>query len=211
MKDFAKIYHSNRRKVVLHETCYYKDDFIISRLNEKDVLFFDDCLYSQYVFFKKTIDILIKKHITIVFSFSTGIFRHKECVPCYYARCGESHDEVHNGNTFVLNNYMSLAEIHEICRFDNVFLACHGQQHLQLEKIDKVDRSLQFLTDIKNAYNDLTDYNLVTNIFVYPYAFDNIIGSDKLLKQLGYKFIFANKNNLRIVFESLDSRSYIYG
>lgn len=211
MKDFSKVFCANRRKLVLHETCYYEDDFILGKLNDYDILFFDDCLYSQYVFLKNNIDVLKQKQIICVFGFSTGIHREEDHSPRYYAKCANSHDRVHFGDISAYDNYMSLPELFEICKFDNVFIACHGQFHLQLQSEKLVQRSKKFIDDVKNAHSDLVKFNLNTDIFVYPYAFDDIIGSNLTLRQLGYKFIFANKQNLRIVFESLDSKQIEYG
>lgn len=63
----------NSRKIVIHHTHLIKD--IMSLLKDDDIVFFDDCLYSQYLFIKKYIQELQLKNITCILGFSTRILR----------------------------------------------------------------------------------------------------------------------------------------
>jgi hypothetical protein len=49
----------------------------------------------------------------------------------------------------------------------------------------------------------MKEYNLITNIYVYPYAYEPCI-SQIYLKKRGFKYIFAGNNSKRIPIESLD-------
>ena len=53
--DFGKILKKANRLIVAHETVAFPDN-ILDLLQQNDILFFDDCLYSQYVFLKKNIE-----------------------------------------------------------------------------------------------------------------------------------------------------------
>ena len=67
-------------------------------LQQNDMLFLDDCLYSQYVFLLKNIDALKDKNIACVLGFSTSIFRREDRLPIYDAHCAEFHNRVHSGD-----------------------------------------------------------------------------------------------------------------
>lgn len=72
MKAFNEtISRANSKKIVIHHTCYIDDDIILAALCQNDLVFFDDCLYSQYLFLKKYAKVLADKSITCVLGFST--------------------------------------------------------------------------------------------------------------------------------------------
>lgn len=83
-----------KRKVVIHETCFLKG--IKDVLHDNDVLFFDDCLYSQYEFIRANIDDLKKRKIVCILGLSSRIVR-ESCVPIREASCAECHDAFHSG------------------------------------------------------------------------------------------------------------------
>ena len=96
------------------------------------MLFLDDCLYSQYVFLLKNIDALKDKNVACVLGFSTSIFRREDRLPIYDAHCAEFHNRVHSGDKSAYAAYMSISEIEELLKFENILLACHGNAHLDL-------------------------------------------------------------------------------
>lgn len=72
MKAFNEtISRANSKKIVIHHTCYIDDDIILAALCQNDLVFFDDCLYSQYLFLKKYAKVLADKSIACVLGFST--------------------------------------------------------------------------------------------------------------------------------------------
>ena len=132
MKDFRTVLRHCGRKIVIHETCCYDDWQILNVLQRNDMLFLDDCLYSQYVFLLKNIDALKDKNVACVLGFSTSIFRREDRLPIYDAHCAEFHNRVHSGDKSAYAAYMSISEIEELLKFENILLACHGDAHLDL-------------------------------------------------------------------------------
>lgn len=172
---------------------------LIDRLHENDIVFFDDCLYSQYLFLRQN-NIVLKKHnIKCVLSFSTNIYRHTG-KPIEYAECAQCHDRFHNGDMSVLQCYMSLDEVRELLENDNMYLACHGHNHLQLEALtsDKVQQSKLFSNDIKTAANMLRSYRMQTSIFVYPYEYDNFYLAQHIAKMHGYNILYGDNSIQRV-------------
>ena len=117
------------------------------------MLFLDDCLYSQYVFLMKNIDELKAKNVICVLGFSTSIFRHAGQLPIYAAHCADCHNHVHAGDISAYAAYMSIDEIKQLTSYENVFLACHGDCHLELEKCyaHQLELSLMFKKDVVDA------------------------------------------------------------
>ena len=52
--------------------------------------------------------------------------------------------------------------------------------------------------------------NLQTDIYVYPYAYDEIAGSYACLKKAGFRHVFAGKDSKRTPIECLFSRNVQY-
>lgn len=143
---------------------------------------------------------LKNKEIYCVLGFSTKIYRNDNITPIANAICSDCHDKFHNGNNEILSAYMSLNEIKDLLLEDNIYLACHGAKHLQLEKLsgNKYIQTKLFNNDLNVAIQDLNNFNLHTNIFIYPYAYDNFYKAENLLKNNNFYHIFAGKNSQRI-------------
>ena len=60
-----------------------------------------------------------------------------------------------------------------------------------------------FIDDICSATAKLDQLKLNTDVFVYPYAYDDILLSDHILRKNGFKWLFAGKDSRRISFESI--------
>lgn len=204
MNKFDIILNHSKRKIVIHHTYAIGEDKIYSLLQADDLVFFDDCLYSQYLFLKKYNELLLTQNINCVLSFSTKIYRttQKKITDVDSAIL---HDMVHNGNNDAYGGFMSLDEIQELLQYDNVFLAGHGANHIELNKIcsSKIKQSTIFAKDIADMCYDLNKLNLITNIFVFPYAYDDFLCSSKIVKQNKFKYIFAKQNAYRISIENL--------
>ena len=207
MKDFRTALRHCSRKIVIHETCCYDDQHILNVLQQNDMLFLDDCLYSQYIFLMKNINALKDKSIACVLGFSTSIFRREGRLPTYDAHCADCHDRVHNGDVSAYDAYMSIAELKQLLTYENVFLACHGDCHLELAKCNsKIKQLTDFKKDIADATQKLQMLELSTCIFVYPYAYDDILLADKVLRSHSYEYLFAGHNSRRIQFENIINR-----
>lgn len=177
----------------------------MSFLNDNDLIFFDDCLYSQFYFIKEKIKELKAKNIYCVLGFSSRIFRQNNAKPIYEADCAKFHDRIHNGDKNAFNAYMSIDEIRELLEFDNIYLACHGAQHLDLKNMNltKFQQMHAFNIDIQHAIVDLNKFKLKTNIYVFPYAYDLFPLAYKILNNSKFNFIFAGQYSKRIQIEDI--------
>ena len=200
---FTLIVENHIRNVVIHEVL--NDIDIIHKLQPKDLIFFDDCLYSQYLFLNKH-NSYLKSHMMIaVIGFSTQIFRDKNQLPIEYAICSECHSQVHAGNISAYNAYMSHDEVHNLLQEDNIYLACHGAQHLELGNMNltRQQQTNIFKADVARAAYDLSNLGLKTNIFVFPYAYDRFPFAYKILNDYGFFHIFAGHNTKRVQIENI--------
>lgn len=197
-------FKTSNRKIVIHHTHLISN--ICEYLQDGDIVFFDDCLYSQYVFLKDNINWLINHRIICILGFSAMLFRAAE-KPIYGIKSAELHDRIHNGDKSALAGFMSIAEIQELLTFSNIYLACHGSWHLDLQhmNLSKIDMFKAFNNDVVQAKKLFAIYGFITDIFVYPYAYDFFI-SDKILHNNGFKQIYAGKNSKRIEIEELISK-----
>lgn len=201
-KNFGYIVQHSYRKIVIHHTFCFDD--IIHYLNDNDLVFFDDCLYSQYVFIKDNIKQLQDKNINCVIGFSSDIYR-RVGLPIYEANCAEYHDKIYANDVDAYRAYMSIDEIFELLKFNNIYLACHGAKHINLEAINnsKLDKMKCFIDDLALAKQQFKDLKLSTTIFVYPRAYDRFPLADKIVKDAGFCHIFAGQNSKRIQIEDL--------
>ena len=60
-----------------------------------------------------------------------------------------------------------------------------------------------FSDDIYSASMRLRQLGLSTDIFVYPYAYDDILLCNHILKKNGFIKAFAGKDTRRLTFESV--------
>lgn len=201
--SFSYILQNIKRMIVIHHTFLFED--IMSFLNDNDLIFFDDCLYSQYVFIQKNLNKLKTKNIYCVLGFSSKIFRQNNEIPIYEADCALFHSKVHNGDNDAFNAYMSINEIKELLEFDNIYLACHGAWHLDLKNMNltKFQQMHAFNIDIQQAVVDLNKFKFTTNIFVFPYAYDLFPLAYNILKNNKFNFIFAGQKSKRIQIEDI--------
>jgi hypothetical protein len=59
-----------------------------------------------------------------------------------------------------------------------------------------------FKNDLKQSITFMKQNSLKTDIFVYPYDFI-VLGSEKMLKNNDFKYIFPSKTNKRIYIEEI--------
>lgn len=187
-------------------------------INDYDLLFFDDCLYSQYVFLKQNNDILKQKNVVCVMGLTTKAIRPENNIPKYDIQSSELHllmnKQIKTYNDVVqgdyINGFMSLSEIYELIQNENIFLAFHGCCHLNLqEEKSKIYQTQIFRRDICDGVEMLKQMNLTTDIFVYPYAYQPFLGN-KILTEFGFRYIFAGENTKRISIERLNDEFHKY-
>lgn len=204
-KDFRLVLKSSGRRVVMHQPHTVGNP--MGRLNNGDLLFLDDCLYSQYLFLKEHGKKLLSRGIGVVLGLSSFLVRDNSCSPDFVSVSSELHDRIHSGDMTALNGFMSVQEVKELLKGENVFLAFHGGTHLNLELDEslgkgKIDIAGDFRKDVSAGVGRLGELGFDTDIFVYPYAYDFFI-SDRILKEFGFRYIFAGRNSRRIEIEDL--------
>jgi len=99
--------------------------------------------------------------------------------------------------------FMSIDEVHELARFENVSIALHGCMHLRLENIvRRTERMSAFARDLKDGYAAFRSYGFMSDIFVYPYAFSED-GYDYAVRKFGFGRIYARPGAYRIPVEDI--------
>ena len=191
MKQLTDI---NIRKIVIHHTHILGDQLILSLLKDNDVLFFDDCLYSQYLFLKKNNNILLSKNIICILGFSASLYRTNQIPFIEHAK-----------DNSALGGFMSLDELRELLAFDNIFLAGHGSKHLDLQnmRLEKLQQTKLFIEDINEMKQLFKKFNFQTDIFVYPYTYYDFPCSNIIVRNNGFKYIFGCKNTMRMSIENV--------
>lgn len=193
----------NSRKIVIHHTHILDDQLILSVLKDNDVLFFDDCLYSQYLFLKNNNHILRSKNIICVLGFSTRLYRTHQ-IPII-ENSAVLHNRYHSNDNDSLGGFMSLDELRELLMYNNIIIAGHGSNHLELNMMNLtlIQQSQVFIQDISNMTKELKHFNFYTDIFVFPYAYDVFPCAKKIVYNAGFNHIFAASDSQRIEIEIL--------
>lgn len=205
------IKNNNFRKIVIHHTHILGDELILSLLKDNDVLFFDDCLYSQYLFIKNNINILKNKNIICVLGFSTQIYRTTQNI--IIEKSEILHNKIHQNNILAYGGFMTIAEIYELSTYDNIYLAGHGAKHLNLENItdSKINQSKIFMSDINIMKSNLLSLHLTPQIFIFPYEYDMFPCAHKIITNLKiFKYIFTSNLYSRVNIETLALQQLIH-
>lgn len=200
---FGSHFTKYNRLIVIHH-CQLICDKIISVLQNNDILFFDDCLYSQYVFLKQYNNILKEKDIICVLGFSAALHRLDKDNPIYdieshviHNKCNQfikTYKDVETNYFEELNGFMHLDEIKELLQEDNIYLACHGSCHLDFRNTTDTNlvNIIKFKKDLDDAVNLFKFHKLIANIYVYPYAYSLNNLFEPCIKQQNFIYIFAN-------------------
>lgn len=210
VKSFADICCSNNRKIVIHQAY---NPLIAGLIHDNDILFFDDCLYSQYRFVIDNNDMLMKKNTICVFGFSSALFRDEDVDPILEI---DSH-VIHNAiNQFVktyhdvdnrhygFSGLMSISEIKQLMAFSNVRFALHGCCHLNLRIIQsRLFQMNMFISDLDDGIHlwkqHFDDY---PTAYVFPYAYEPFL-ANTALKRRNILHSFAGNNTKRIPIEHI--------
>lgn len=121
-----------KRKVVAHSAHLVSG--MADALLPGDLLFLDDCLFSQYAWLRENYASLRSSRIDVVLGLSTELIRPAGKTPIVETS-DKLHAEWHAGNIDSLAGFMTEAEIRESLSLDGVWLACHGAKHLDLERV----------------------------------------------------------------------------
>ena len=100
------------RKIVVHH-CHLINN-IMCFLNDNDLVFFDDCLYSQYCFIKDNNCYMQKHNMSCILGFSANLYRRHSQNPVYSVKSADLHEAVHMYGESKCNGFMSLDELDEL-------------------------------------------------------------------------------------------------
>lgn len=202
IKNFDIQLKATTRKIVIHHTHNIDEKQFLIMLHDNDILFFDDCLYSQYFFIKKYMSLFIQRNIICILGFSTKIYRTTQ-KPLLDIDSAVLHDKIHLNHSTALGGFMSINEINELLTYSNIFLAGHGANHLKLITLtdNKVMQSKLFMFDVNEMIRDFKSFNMKTEIFVFPYAYDDFPCAQSIVHHNNFKYIFAGKNTQRVEIE----------
>lgn len=199
------------KNITIHHCHLFDIKTVLNQINQNDVLFFDDCLYSQYVFLKNFNELFRERHIKCVLGFSSYLFREEGERGIYDIRSDEIHKECNKHIKSIkdskdglktINGFMTISEIKNLLTYDNISLALHGCCHLRLTDLDKFDQLTTFRLDLIDGMEMLNKHNLKTNIFVYPYEY-SLKTMNIILVNYGFQYIFGEDETDRIELETL--------
>ena len=190
------------RKIVIHGIPEAGN--ILDSLKKGDVLFFDDCLHTQYRFVMENRETLLSNMTVMVFGLSTSLIREEGDSPRDDLSSATFHEMFHRGDMAAKHGFMTLGELKEVLSLDNAYLACHGDLHIDFRYSPKGSwqkNLLDFRGDVECSLKTMKDLGLPkTDIFVYPYAVE-LPMSRTMLKSMGFRYFFAGSDSKRIPIE----------
>lgn len=200
-------------------------DAILDLLKHDDVVFFDDCLFSQYVFLAdpKVQEDLEAKKIDVVLGFSSGLYADENAKQLYDVESHVLHDACNQRISSIddadylrtslieMNGFMKVSQLKELLQLPFCHLALHGCCHLKLQnqtgnKIgsDLLKNLQTFKLDVDSGIERLHALDLDSRTFVYPYIF-SFPTSDAYLQKVGFTCIVGSYTSqmFRIAIEDL--------
>lgn len=207
---FYNVRFSQNRKIVIHQAY---DNNLIKLIQCNDILFFDDCLYSQYQFVINNIDKLIHLKTKCIFGFSTALYRREGMDPLLEVDSHVLHEKLNSYvntkydidiNDSALAGFMTINELCQMKKYDNMRLALHGCCHLHLTNVrSKFEQSIIFQKDLANGIEDWKkSFGENPGAYVFPYAYEPFL-ANTILKRNGILFSFAGNSTKRIQIEQL--------
>lgn len=200
---------SGRRRLVVHHTHLIPGLFWL--FQPDDVVFFDDCLYSQYTFLAENVDRMAEIGVDCVLGLSPKAMRPDgsdgmrgiESWRLHEALNSQVRSAIDIASGDYLRGFMCESEVRDLLLRGNVHLALHGCCHLRLETVEnRVEQARIFSDDVDSGVKMLGDFGFSTEIFVYPYAFEPFLG-ERTLRSRGFRWIFAGNKTRRIPVEEL--------
>ena len=177
---------------------------MIDFLHADDIVFFDDCLFSQYDFIKDNESFFKDMAIDCVLGFSSGLYAaedaeqvrdvesrilHDACNSRIY--CLEDADNLRR-TLKEMNGFMKVSQIKELLEMPFCNLALHGCCHLKIEnEKGLLNKLYSFKRDLREGLERLKSFGLMTSMYVYPYVYSFTI-SDKILNSVGLPIIVGS-------------------
>ena len=204
-----------RRRIVIHHT-HLLPFLWQSLLQPKDLVFFDDCLFSQWTFLTYNFKFFEENQIDCILGFSSGLYASEESLR--QLEKIESHvlHDACNSKIFTIddadvlrstfpemNGFMKVSQLKQLLQMPFCHLALHGCCHLNLSKEQNLLKKVQlFKNDLDAGCKRLKQLELSTNIFVYPYV-HSFPMSDICLKKSGFACIIGSNQIFRTSIEDL--------
>ena len=207
----------SRRRIVVHHTHLLENNWDEKLLEDEDLVFFDDCLFSQYVFLKNCQKTIARKHIECILGFSSGLYADESSSSQIYDIkssvihdcCNQRIKTLEDANQLrssipEMNGFMKVSQLKELLDLPFCHLALHGCCHLKLEKEKNLLKKIKtFNQDLQSGIENLTRLGLsVPQIWVYPYV-HSFPTSDIALKKSGFSQIVGSQSLFRISVENL--------
>lgn len=204
-----------RRRIVIHHTHIIGNKAIIECLKPNDIVFFDDCLYSQYVFLKENAGLFAENNIDCILGFSAGLYAPEDAKQIYGVESKTLHDACNAKIRSIetadalreylpeMAGFMKVSQVKELLEYPFCKLALHGCCHLKLETMDGgfLVKTQTFIDDLKTGMARFNELGLQSDTYVYPYIYPLTI-SDTVLRKYGFKTIIGS-SVLRIPIERL--------
>ena len=206
-----------RRRVVVHHAHLLKDQ-ICQLLKPKDLVFFDDCLFSQYVFIKDNLQKLKALEVNCILGFSSGLYASEDAEQTYAVeshvlhnacnRCIKTLEDANRlrSSLYEMKGFMKVSQLKELLSLDFCQLALHGCCHLDLQhqRSSVLQKMVLFKQDLDDGCQQLAELGLCTSMYVYPYIY-SLLASDSLLRQCGFtKIVGSQADSLRCSIEDLE-------
>lgn len=205
-----------QRKIVIHHTHLLPND-CHSWLKPQDLLFFDDCLFSQWIWLKKNLKFIAQNNIDCILGFSSGLYAtedakqlekveshvlHDACNDAI--RCVEDADKLRNSLP-EMNGFMKVSQLKQLLELPFCHLALHGCCHLNLQNEKNLLKKIQmFKHDLDSGCKRLNELSLVTSTYVYPYVY-SFATSDSMVRHYGFSQVVGGSADkiFRIAIEDL--------
>lgn len=196
---------NSRRLVVMHHAFNLQN--ACDCLKPGDVLFLDDCLYSQHVWLQENISKLASIDVLCVLGLSPCLVRPKHVGAWFDVASYTLHDAINSSmhaSEKQLSGFMSADELLADSKMQNVYVALHGCMHIDLHRFDAFfEKVKEFKREVLHGiemYKSI--FNEQPLMYVYPYAYE-IPGAASFLRRCGFQMQFAGNGAKRIPIENL--------
>ena len=178
---------------------------ILDHLKKNDIVFFDDCLFSQYVFLKQNQSFFKSMSIDCVLGFSSGLYASEDAEQTYAIESHVLHDACNKCiktledadklrlSLLEMDGFMKVSQVKELLLLPFCYLALHGCCHLKLEdEKGLLNKLYAFKRDLRDGVDQLKCFGLNTQMYVYPYVY-SFCTSDKMLNSAGFNVVVGSK------------------
>ena len=186
-----------RRRIVIHHT-HLLGRRIIDFLHADDIVFFDDCLFSQYNFLKENHDFFEEMAVDCILGFSSGLYASERSKQIHEVESHILHDACNSKISTLVDadclrdelpemaGFMKISQLKELLQLPFCYLALHGCCHLNLQNEKNLLKKIQmFKLDLDSGCKRIVELGLKTSTYVYPYVY-SFATSDSMLRH--YRF-----------------------